>query len=50
MTNDEILKIYNEMVVMFGDSLPNFEHHPRQFAYYVKLYYLIKKNEFRSTQ
>ena len=30
--------IYQEMEEMFGDRLPNFDHHPIKFAYYVKLY------------
>lgn len=38
MTDDEVLKTYGMMQEIFGDDLPNFEHHPRQFEYYVKLY------------
>lgn len=38
MTNDELMQKYKEMEEMFGDSLPNFEHHPIQFQYYVKLF------------
>lgn len=47
MTDAEVLKEYNAMQDYFGDRLPNFEHYPRQFAYYVKLYryYKGKQNE-----
>jgi len=38
MEPKEIEKIYNEMVEIFGDSLPNPEQEPVRFAYYVKLY------------
>jgi len=37
MTDEEALAKYTAMEEYFGE-LPNFEHHPRQFAYYVKLY------------
>lgn len=30
--------IYQEMEKMFGKRLPNFDHHPIMFTYYVKLY------------
>lgn len=46
MTDEELLrvyKIYEEMQEMFGDKLPNPEHYPRVFEYYVKLYYHSKK-------
>ena len=42
MTEEEVLKQYNEMVEMFGE-LPNFEQEPRRFAYYVKLYRYYKE-------
>jgi hypothetical protein len=38
MQNEEVLRIYNEMVEIFGDHLPNPEQEPIRFAYYVKLY------------
>lgn len=38
MTNDEILKIYDNLLEMYGDDLPDFEHEPKQFAYVLKLY------------
>lgn len=46
MTEEEVLKEYEAMADYFGDALPNFEHHPRQFAYYVKLwrYYKSRNN------
>lgn len=42
MTDQEVLDFYNELVEHYGDSLPNFEHEPRQFAYCVKLYKYLK--------
>ena len=37
MTDEEALAKYKAMEEHFGE-LPDFDHHPRQFAYYVKLY------------
>jgi hypothetical protein len=37
MTDEEALAKYAAMEEYFGE-LPNFEHHPRQFAYYVRMY------------
>jgi len=47
MTNEEIENAYNEMVEMWGDRLPNPEHEPLRFAYYVRMwkYYKEKNNE-----
>lgn len=49
MTEEEILEIYNKLVEEYGDELPNFNHHPLQFAHYVKLYNLknqkVKQDE-----
>ena len=42
MTDDEILNFYNELLEHFGDSLANFEHEPRRFAYQVKIYRYYK--------
>lgn len=42
MTDEEILTLYNEMVDWYGDNLANFEHHPRQFAYQIRLYLYYK--------
>jgi hypothetical protein len=42
MTDDEALTKYKEMEEYFGE-LPNFEHHPKQFAYYVRLYDYYKQ-------
>lgn len=41
MTNEQALILYVAMEKEFGE-LPNFEHHPIQFAYYFKLYKLIQ--------
>ena len=43
MTEHEAELIYNDLVQLFGDRLPNYEREPRRFAYYVKIYkHLIK--------
>ena len=42
MTDQEVLDFYNKLVEHYGDALPNFEHEPIRFAYYVKLYKYIK--------
>jgi len=46
MTDEEALAKYEAMEEYFGE-LPNFEHHPRQFAYYVRMfdYYNRKETE-----
>jgi len=37
MTDEQLEKTYNEMKKMFP-NLPNFEHFPKTFAYYARLY------------
>jgi hypothetical protein len=46
MTDDEVLKLYNEMVEYYGDALPNFEHEPIRFAYYVRNFNYYKSRQF----
>lgn len=52
MTDEEIIKFYDELVEYYGDDLANFEHYPKQFAMQVKLYryYKDKQNEDSSMQ
>ena len=52
MTEEEIIKLYEEMVEWYGDRLANFEHHPKQFTNQVKLYryYKAKQNESSNLQ
>jgi hypothetical protein len=38
MTDEQAQEILNKMVEEFGDKLPNPEHYPRAFAYYVRLF------------
>lgn len=45
MTNEEAERIYNEMVDMFGDNLPDPDHYPKTFAYFVKLYKYLKAKQ-----
>ena len=42
MTDQEIQKAYEEMVEMWGDKLPNYEHEPLRFAFYVRMYKYLK--------
>jgi hypothetical protein len=42
MTDEEVVTYYNDMVDYFG-SLPNFEHEPIRFAYYVRLFKYMKE-------
>lgn len=44
MLNDEELEFHlDTMYAMFGDRMPNPEHNPRCFKYYVTLYkHLVK--------
>jgi hypothetical protein len=43
MDTEEVLRIYNDMVKEFGDKLPNPEHEPLKFAYYIRLYMYEKQ-------
>ena len=47
MTDEEVIKFYEELQEHYGDSLANFEHHPKIFANQVKMYkyYKERKNE-----
>jgi hypothetical protein len=45
MTDEQALILYVAMEEEFGDNLPNFEHHPIQFAYYVKLFRYIQSTK-----
>jgi hypothetical protein len=38
MTDEQILIHYSNMQEIFGEALPNPEHSPKQFEYFVKLY------------
>jgi hypothetical protein len=53
MTNEEVLKFYEELKEFYGENLANFEHYPKQFANQVKLYRYYKErnqNENSSLQ
>jgi hypothetical protein len=36
--DDEVMFHYNRMVEIWREKLPNLEHEPLRFAYYVRLY------------
>ena len=42
MSDEEVVKFYEELEKHYGDSLVNFEHHPIQFRQQVKLYRYYK--------
>jgi hypothetical protein len=43
MTDEQAANIYNELWEMFGDKLPDPEHSPKEFEYFIKLYLYEKK-------
>lgn len=38
MTDEQALDFYEKMKSQFGDKLPDPDHEPIQFSYFVKLY------------
>jgi hypothetical protein len=46
MTDKEALDLYDEIKKMFGEALPDPDHYPKQFAYFVSLYRHSKKNGY----
>ena len=42
MTNEELEKFAKELVEHYGDKLPNPDHEPKRFEYYVKLFIHVK--------
>jgi hypothetical protein len=48
MTNEEIEVAYTKMVEIWGDKLPNPEHEPIRFAYYVKMFRYLKAQDDRT--
>lgn len=52
LTDEEANRILSQMIEIFGDRLPDPEHYPLAFEYYVKLYrkfYMEDKNENSSS-
>ena len=50
MTDDELLKIWNDLVRIYGDSLPDYDNCPGEFSYLLKLYmYERQLNEIHQT-
>lgn len=49
-TDEEIINVWNDLVRIYGDDLPDPEHCPNEFAYRLKLYYYERVlNEFNKT-
>ena len=42
MTDQKIQSAYEDMIKMWGDKLPNYEHEPIRFAFYVRMYKYLK--------
>jgi len=42
MTDQEVLEFYDKLVEEYGDKLPNPEHYPNTFKYYVRLYRYVE--------
>lgn len=42
MSDEEIVKLYNELKQFYGDKLVNFEHFPRVFRMQLHLYKYYK--------
>jgi len=38
MSDEQALELYEKMKSHFGDKLPDPEHEPMQFSYFVRLY------------
>ena len=45
MTDEEAKTLYDGLVKEFGDKLPNPDHNPQSFAYYVKMYEFFNERE-----
>ena len=43
VSDSEILQLYKELEEYYGDKLANFEHHPRQFQWQVRIYLYYKE-------
>jgi hypothetical protein len=42
MSDEEVLKLYEELMEFYKDKLANFEHYPITFAHQLKLYRYYK--------
>lgn len=47
MTDEDAHRIYHKMVKLFGEDLPNPDHYPRAFEYFMKLYKHMHPEEFK---
>lgn len=49
MTDEEVIKFYEELKEHYGEDLVNFEVYPKQFAMQVKMYKYYKERENESS-
>ena len=50
MTDQEVLDFYQKLVDEYGDKLPNPDHHPKQFEYFVRLYRHVERTRASSAE
>lgn len=50
MTDQEALDFYDKLVQEYGDKLPNPEHYPETFKYFVRLYRYVEAINHREAQ
>lgn len=46
MTDEQYEQIGKDLVAMFGDNLPNPEHEPLRFKFYINLLFYMKRNGY----
>ena len=45
MSDEQVVAVYEKLKQHFGDKLPDPEHQPIQFAYFVKIYKYYYENK-----
>lgn len=50
MTDEQIMEHFENLKKIYGDKLPDPEHQPVLFAYYVKLYKYYHREEYDNVQ
>ena len=50
MTDEKVLKHYEELKRIYGDEVPNPDHNPILFQFYVKIYKYYHREEYERVQ
>ena len=50
MTDEKIMEHFEKMKEIYGEAVPNPDHNPVLFAYYVKMYKTYHKEEYDHVQ